>query len=118
LRYLPDVTKPSLLNAITRAFLAGSPLKLAIRAVTEALRFCLGTCVDGMAPVRHGDIDYAVDNNSELQPVLRQTSMRYVRFGNTPRRVVRTRTSSGELKRCVYTAGGLVRDGGRLSFAV
>jgi putative phosphoesterase len=88
-RDLPEATQPAALGEAALAYLRGLPVTLEIATPHGSLLLCHGLGANDMGGLKPEDEGYALQNNAELQTLVRRADHRFILGGHTHRPMVR-----------------------------
>jgi putative phosphoesterase len=88
-RDLPDATQPDQISEASVAYLRSLPPTLEIQTPHGMLLLCHGLGANDMAQLKQEDEGYALQNNADLQQLLRRGEHRFIVGGHTHRPMVR-----------------------------
>lgn len=89
MRDMPDVTPRQQLSATSLEWLRALPVTLDLETVAGRLLLCHGVGANDMKRLAPDDSDYDIQNNVELQALLRFDTFGFLIGGHTHRRMVR-----------------------------
>ncbi len=104
MRDLPDATDPQTVPAAARDYLANLVATLEFSSSLGNVLLCHGLGLNDMARLEPDDFGYALDNNADLQNLIRNQKYRFVVNGHTHHAMVRhftglTVINAGTLRR-------------------